>query len=49
MDAVIEAAGYPERLWWDLRTENVHVADMKRFVQISENQLETDQALEISE
>lgn len=42
MGAVIKAEGCPERLRLDLGTENVHVADMQRFLHFSEVRPETD-------
>lgn len=37
MDAVIKAGGCPARVRLDLGTENVHVADMQRFMHFSDN------------
>ncbi|XP_048045693.1 uncharacterized protein LOC125267783 [Megalobrama amblycephala] len=42
MDAVINAGGCPARVRLDLGTENVHVAEMQRFLTFSEDRPETD-------
>ena len=41
IDAVIKAEGCPERLRVDLGTENVIVADMQRYLHLTEDQPET--------
>ncbi|XDV17739.1 hypothetical protein PO909_023558, partial [Leuciscus waleckii] len=42
MDAVIKAGGCPARVRLDLGTENVHVAEMQRFLTFSEDRPATD-------
>ncbi|XP_030585163.1 uncharacterized protein LOC115780219 [Archocentrus centrarchus] len=42
MDAVIQHGGCPDRVRLDLGTENVHVAQMHRFLHFSDSDSETD-------